>query len=49
MEIEFVVGEWTCKSSPLFINTGRLVYPDALMAMLLDLCALRRVENHHGD
>ena len=42
LEIEFVVGEWTCKSIPLFINTGRLVYPDALIAMLLDLCALRR-------
>ena len=36
MEIEFVVGEWTCKSIPLFITIGRLVFPDVLMALLPD-------------
>ena len=41
MEIEFVIGEWTCKSSFLFVTTGRLVCPDALKAMLLDLCGVR--------
>ena len=36
MEIEFVVGEWTCKSIPLFITTSRLVCPDVPMALLPD-------------
>ena len=39
MEIEFVLGEWTCKSIPLFITVGRLVCPDVLIALLPD-CAL---------
>ena len=36
MEIEFVLGEWTCKSIPLFITTSRLVCPDVPMALLPD-------------
>ena len=47
MEIEFVVGEWTCKS--IFVTIGTLVCPEILMALLTGLCALRGVENHHGD
>ena len=49
MEIEFVVGEWTCKSSFLFFTIGTLVCPEILMALLTGLCALLGVENHHGD
>ena len=41
MEIEFVVGEWTCKSSFLFFTVGTLVCPEILMALLTGLCALR--------
>ena len=41
MEIEFVLGEWTCKSIPLFITVGTLVCPEILMALLTGLCALR--------
>ena len=41
MEIEFVVGEWTCKSSFLFFTIGTLVCPEILMALLTGLCALR--------
>ena len=50
MEIEFVVGEWTCKSIPLFITIGILLLSRCPMAMLPD-CALYggvEPENHHG-